>query len=117
MPAASAPSRIATTSGASAADRAPISLKAPMSARSGHAEILELPGIGGVDILGKKDAAILQRRPIAVGTDDGAEIGQADFEDALEIHFVGLDDAGIRVLDRPDDSGEDGDGHLQAGRV
>src|SRR5216683_3199675 len=117
MPAAIAPSRIATTSGASAADRAPISLKAPLSARSGHAEILELPGVDGIDILGKKDAAILQWRPIAVGTDDGAKIGQADFKDALEIHLVGLDDAGIRVLDRPNHTGENGDGHLQAGRV
>ena len=31
------------------------------------------------------------------------------------VHLVGLDDAGIGVLDRPDHAGEHGRGHLQAG--
>src|SRR5450432_3169484 len=61
---------------------------------SSDAEVLELPGIVGIDVLREEDAAILQRRPIAIGTDDAPEIRQADLEHALEIHLVGLDDAG-----------------------
>src|SRR5260221_8738585 len=109
MRAETAPSPTAITSGASGAD--PV---APISARSRHPEILELPGIGGVDILGEKDAAILQRRPIAIGADDGAQIGHAYLEDAIEIHLVGLDDAGGRGFARPQQTPRGGEGGPRA---
>jgi hypothetical protein len=46
-----------------------------------------------------------------------AEIGLLHLEAAAEIHLVGLDDAGLRIFQRPDHAGEHGRGHLQAGRV
>src|SRR5262245_34365037 len=81
-----------------------------------HQHILELPRITLVDVLFEKTATIRQRRPIAVGADDGAEIRPADLEIAPEIDFVGLDDTGVRILDRPNESRQHGDADLQARR-
>src|ERR1700732_4149703 len=76
-------------------------------APSGYAEILELPGIIRVEIFGEEDSAIEERRPVAIGADDGAEIGHADLEHAREIHLVRLDDPRVRILERPDQPSED----------
>src|SRR5690349_25075985 len=73
---------------------------------SHDANVFELPGIVAVEILGKEPPAILQRRPVAPYADDIAEIGTADLEHPREIQFLRLDNAALRVLDRPDDSGE-----------
>src|SRR5690349_16534800 len=84
---------------------------------SHDADVFELPGIVAVEILGKEPPAILQRRPVAPYADDIAEIGPANFEHALEIQFLRLDNTALRVLDRPDDSGENRRGDLQRGRI
>ena len=66
---------------------------------------------------GKKPGRSVERRPVGVEAVDRAEIGPLHLEAAAEIHLVGLDDAGLRVLQRPDHAGEHRRGHLQAGRV
>jgi hypothetical protein len=68
------------------------------SAASNHPEILELPGVGRIEILGKEPAAVEERCPVAEFADDLAEIRPADLEDALVIQLVGLDDPAIGIL-------------------
>src|SRR5690349_7991129 len=76
------------------------------SIESRDAEILELPGIVRVDVGREEMLPAEQRRPLAVDADDVAEIGLADAEDPRVVHLVRLDDAAVRVLDRPDHPGE-----------
>src|ERR1700704_2914424 len=85
--------------------------------RSDDAEVLELPGVGLVNVFGEQPAAIPKWRPVAVFADHGAEIGPADLEVAREIHLVGLDDAAVGILQRPDDAGENRCADLDRGRV
>ncbi len=66
------------------------------------ADVLELPGIVLVDVLGEQPPAIVQRGPVGVLADHRAEIRHADLEVAAEVHLVRLDDAAVRILDRPD---------------
>src|SRR5262249_59936561 len=73
---------------------------------SHDADVLELPGVVAIEILGKQPPAILQGRPVAPYADDIAEIRPADLEDALEVQFLRLDDAARRVVDRPNDAGK-----------
>src|SRR5882757_3047366 len=84
---------------------------------SHHADILELPGIAAVEVFRKQALAVLERRPVAVHADHLAKIGMADFQDALKVDLVRLDDAALRMLDRPDHAGQHGRGDLQRGRV
>src|SRR6266853_1079570 len=84
---------------------------------SHHADILELPGIVAVEVFRKQALAVVQRRPVAIDADDLAKIGMADLQDALKIDLVRLDDAALRMLDRPDHAGQHGRGDLQRGRV
>src|SRR5215510_355501 len=81
---------------------------APAERRDGssHAEVLELPGIALVDVLREQLAAVLKRRPVAVLADHRPEIRHADLEVARKVHLVGLDDAAVGVLERPDDARE-----------
>ena len=73
---------------------------------SSHPEVLELPGIGLVDILGEEFAAALQWGPVALLADDRAEIAHADLGVALEAPPAGLNDALVGILQRPDDARE-----------
>src|SRR3954454_9733836 len=73
---------------------------------SHHADILELPGIVAVEILRKQPFAIVQRGPVAIDSNDIAEIGPADVENPGEIHLVRLDDAAVWVLYSPDYPGQ-----------
>ena len=57
-----------------------------------HPEILELPGVALVEILGEEALAVVERIPVAVLADDLAEIGPADIENALVIDLVRLTD-------------------------
>src|SRR5262245_4113908 len=82
-----------------------------------HQHVGELPGIAGVDALRKELAAVDERRPVGVATDHRAEIGPLQLEAAPEIHFIGFDNAAVRVLEHPDDAGEHRRGDLEAGRV
>ena len=66
---------------------------------------------------GNRPGRSVERRPVGVVADHRAEIGHLHLEAAAEIHLVGLDDAGLRVLQRPDHAGEHRRGHLQAGGV
>ena len=70
-----------------------------------------------VEVLGEQPAALDQRVPVGVLADDEAEVRAADLEDALVVDFVGLDDAAVRVLHRPDQAGQRRHRHLQRGRV
>src|SRR5688500_12742772 len=87
------------------------------SARSAHEHVAELPGIALVDVLREEAGAALERRPIGVEALDRTEIGRLHLEAATEIDLVRLDDAGLRVLERPHHAGKHRGGHLQAGRV
>ena len=71
----------------------------------------------GVDVLGEEPRAVGKRRPVGVIALHRAEIGPLDLEAAAVVHLVGLDDAGLRVLERPDHAGDHRRGHLQAGGV
>src|SRR5262249_39907018 len=82
-----------------------------------HQHVGELPGIAGVGALRKQLAAVDERRPIGVASDYRSEIGPLQLEAAAEIHLVGLDDAAVRGLEHPDDTGGHRRGDLQAGRV
>ena len=66
---------------------------------------------------GNRPGRFGERRPVGVDADDRAEIGRLHLEAAAEVHLVGLDDAGVRVLERPDHAGQNRRGHLHAGRV
>src|SRR3990172_2947052 len=63
--------------------------------RLNHPEILELPGIGDIDVFRKQIAAVLERRPVAVVADDLAEIRLGESEHALKIQIVGIADAAL----------------------
>src|SRR5262252_856380 len=97
----------------------PAAESAPAERRDGssHAEVLELPGIALVDVLGEQPAAVLKRRPVAVLADHWPEIRHADLEVARKVHLVGLDDAAVGVLERPDDARQHGRADLDRGRV
>src|SRR4029077_9074221 len=90
---------------------------AKTSRPSDDAEVLELPGIGLIDVLGEQHAALYQRRPVAVLADHRPEIGFADLEVAREIHLIGLDDAALGILQRPDDARQHRRADLDRGRV
>ena len=78
---------------------------------------LNCQGSDGSISSGKNPGPVRQRRPVGVAADHRAEIRRLDFEATAEVHFVGLDNAGPRVLERPDHAGEHGRSHLHAGRV
>src|SRR6185436_15840539 len=69
---------------------------------SNHPEILELPRVRIIHILRIQNPAFLQRRPVRVHADYAAKIRPADIEHGLVRQFVRLDDARLRILDRPD---------------
>src|SRR5712671_1314860 len=79
---------------------------------SHHADVLELPGIVAVEVFRKQALAVVQWRPVAVHADHLAQIRLADLQDALKIDLVRLDDAALRMLDRPDDAGQHRRGDL-----
>ena len=55
----------------------------------GDAEVLELPGIVGVDIFREQVSPVLQGRPVGIGAGHLAQIGRADIQNTLEIQFSG----------------------------
>src|SRR4029079_792872 len=75
----------AIPSGTCRMPRRPIRTGGCPSMRLHHPEVLELPGIVAVDVLGEQPGAVLQRRPAAVLTDHRAKVGHADLEIALEV--------------------------------
>ncbi len=66
-----------------------------MCVRSTDEDVLELPGILGVDVFREEARTAIERGPVGVVTFDRAEIGQLHFEAALVVDLVGLDDAGL----------------------
>src|SRR5262249_41802164 len=84
---------------------------------SSDQDVLELPWVFAIDVLRKQTWTIRERRPIGILTDDRTEIRHLHLEAAAVVHFIGLDDAGLRVLQRPHHAGKHGRGHLQAGGV
>src|SRR5829696_4656866 len=80
---------------------------------SNDADVLELPRVVAVEVFREQLLAVLQRGPVAPDPAHFAEIRPADFQNAGEIEFLGLDDAARRVLDGPDHSGQHRGGHLQ----
>src|SRR5216684_8587448 len=86
-------------------------------AASPHKHILELPGIGTIDVLRKQSSTTVERRPVGVAPDHRAEIRPLDVEAAAEVHLVGLDDAGFAILQHPNNSSEHSRRHLQSGRI
>src|SRR5690242_18351925 len=78
-----------------------------------HPDILELPGIGFVEILRKQTLPLVQRCPVGVLAHERPEVGSADLQVAPKVHLIRLDQATIRVLHRPDDTRQHGGSHLQ----
>src|SRR5690349_176941 len=89
----------------------------PGTSWSDDADVLELPWIVAVEVLGKQKFAVLQRRPVAIDADDLPEIGPGDLQDAGEIQLLRLDGAPARVFDCPDRATKHGGGDLQRGGV
>ncbi len=79
----------------------PVFLSAP--ARSGK------PRLVVIHVFREQLLAVLGGIPIGIKAADRAEIGHLHVEAALVIHLVGLDDATLRVLQRPDHAGEHGE--------
>ena len=65
---------------------------------SGHTDILELPGIGNIQILGEGMVAPLQRRPVRIRANHLAEIRRSDLQYPPEIHVIRIDNAGSRIF-------------------
>src|SRR5207245_6283249 len=78
-----------------------------------HPDVLELPGVVPVDVLGEQPLALVQRRPVGVLPDHRTEVRRADLEVAPEVHLVRLDDPEIRILHRPHHPRVNGAAHLQ----
>src|SRR5262249_11596681 len=55
-----------------------------------HQHVAELPGIAGVEGLGKQLAAADERRPVGVAADYRTEIRPLQVEAATEVHFIRL---------------------------
>src|ERR1700739_2307102 len=88
-----------------------------MRGSSDDAKVHELPRVLAVEIFGEQTLAPVERGPVTVDPDYFAEIGACDVEDALEIHFLRLDNTLARMLERPDDAGEHRRGDLERGGV
>lgn len=84
---------------------------------SAHEDVAELPGIRGVDIVWKQSRATVERRPVRVMSFDRSKIGTLHLKATAIIHFIRLDDAGLRIFQRPDHSGQYRGADLQSGRV
>src|SRR5262245_15548426 len=84
---------------------------------SSNAKVLELPRIGLVPLLLEQPAAVLQRRPVGIFTDDVAQIGIGEIEDAAEVDLVRIGDARRRILHSPHDATHYPRRDLEAGRV
>src|SRR6476661_9863758 len=84
---------------------------------SANDDVLELPGVVVVDVLGKQHFAIVEWGPARVFADHRAEIRTLHLKAAAEVDFVGLHDSGLRIFERPHHSGQYRAGDLQAGRV
>src|SRR5437899_7196757 len=66
-----------------------------------HQHVAELPGIAGVEGFRKQLAAVDERRPVGVAPDHWTEIRPLQVEATTEIHFIGLDDAALGILQHP----------------
>src|SRR6056297_3471746 len=88
-----------------------------MSSLSAHENVAELPGIVVIDILRIEPGMAVEWRPVRVGAYHRTEIRALDLEAAPVIHFVRLEDSGLRVFQRPDHAGYHGGSHLQPGGV
>src|SRR5580704_9309795 len=63
----------------------------PRSAiRSNHPNVLELPRVRLIQVLGEQFAALIQGIPIGVLAHHGPQVGQADFQRPLVVHVIGL---------------------------
>src|SRR5215831_1406306 len=69
-----------------------------------HDHVLELPGIGRVDIFREQAAAVVEWRPVAVRADHRTKIWLHDAQDAFVVESIGLHHTAPRILDRPDHS-------------
>src|SRR5271163_1004258 len=80
-----------------------------------NSDVLELPGIRGIQVLGEQLAPLIKRGPIGVPAHHRAEVGSTDLKRPLVVHIVRLHDTALRVLHGPYHSGQGGRGDLQAG--
>src|SRR5436305_845230 len=80
---------------------------------SPHQHVPELPRVGRVELFREEAGTAGQRRPVSVEPFHRAEIGPLDFQEAMEVHLVGFNNALVRVLQRPDHAAEDSGSHLQ----
>src|SRR5574340_1426936 len=60
-------------------------------------DVLELPGIGCIDVLVEQGAASHERGPVAEHASHLAQIGHRDVEHLAEIHVLGVDNASGRM--------------------
>ncbi len=67
-----------------------------------RADILQLPGLVGIEVLAEQLAAALQRRPVGIGADERAEVGTRGFEHGAEVELVGFAQSFARIADCPD---------------
>src|SRR5438132_2421846 len=88
-----------------------------MALSSDDANVSELPRILAIEVFGEQALSTVERCPIAMYPDQIPKIGPRDVDDAREIHFLGLDDALARMLERPDDAAEHRSGDLERGGV
>ncbi len=79
-------------------------IRRALSFRLHHAHVFELPRILQIEIFREKSSATFERCPIARNADDLAEIRTGNLENPLEIEIFWLDNPGLRVFERPDDS-------------
>ena len=78
-------------------------------------DVLELPWVGGVDVLREEARAVAERCPVRVEADKRSQIGRLHLEAAAEVDVVSLDDASIRILQGPDHAGEHRGSEPEAG--
>src|SRR6516164_8749530 len=75
--------------------------------------ILKLPRIVAIEIFRKQTLPVFERSPIAIDSDNVAEIGPSNGEDTLVIHLIRFDDPRARMLDRPNDPAQHCRGDLE----
>src|SRR5256885_6628766 len=82
-----------------------------------HQHVFKLPRIIAINVFRKQLSTSLNGSPVGVLSDYWTEIRPLELKTASEVHLIGLDDAQVRVLQHPEDAGEDRGGDLQSGGI
>src|SRR3954452_23087130 len=82
-----------------------------------HQHVFKLPRIIAINVFRQQLPTSLNGSPVSVLSDHWTEIRPLDLETASEVHLIDLDDTQVRVLQHPEDAGEDRGSDLQAGRI